>query len=196
MKKRILTCLIILVMLLIVVEAGEILGDLYYWYSDKSSIGFFYDSPSIFLDYDSNYPSVGTAAQYASQQWNNADISNYFTSTSSGAKIGMFCYDYSTLHAIEPLITSSTSGLTDVTATYVGDFTYNSSTKFGYSHIGAYVFVVTDVSSNYQKTCTHELGHALGWNGHSSNSSDVMYYATTSITSLTTRDIDHLKQVY
>ena len=47
-----------------------------------------------------------------------------------------------------------------------------------------------------KKTCTHELGHALGWIGHSGTSSDIMYQSGSSITSLTYRDIQHLSQVY
>lgn len=44
--------------------------------------------------------------------------------------------------------------------------------------------------------CIHEVGHSLGWFGHSTLSSDIMYsYSTENIT-LTTRDKNHLVQVY
>ena len=51
-------------------------------------------------------------------------------------------------------------------------------------------------TDQYKKTCTHELGHALGWAGHSSNTSDIMYSAGSSVTSLTSRDKNHLSQDY
>ena len=47
-----------------------------------------------------------------------------------------------------------------------------------------------------KNTVTHEMGHALGWIGHSSNSNDVMYSVRSSISVLTSRDITHLEQVY
>ena len=50
----------------------------------------------------------------------------------------------------------------------------------------------------YSKTATHELGHALGYAGHSTTKGDIMYTSSTSNTTnaLTTRDINHLKQIY
>lgn len=50
--------------------------------------------------------------------------------------------------------------------------------------------------NEYKKTATHELGHSLGWKGHSSNSNDIMYGTASSVTNLTSRDSNHLSQVY
>lgn len=46
----------------------------------------------------------------------------------------------------------------------------------------------------YSKTATHALGYA----GHSTTKGDIMYTSSTSNTTnaLTTRDINHLKQIY
>ncbi|WP_139902880.1 matrixin family metalloprotease [Clostridium thermarum] len=50
--------------------------------------------------------------------------------------------------------------------------------------------------NGYKKTATHELGHALGWRGHSSSTTDIMYESASTITELTTRDKEHLMQIY
>ena len=63
---------------------------------------------------------------------------------------------------------------------------------------------VTDLSeeglssslSNYINVATHEMGHLLGWYGHSTYSSDIMYSSPTSVVSLSNRDIRHISQVY
>jgi predicted Zn-dependent protease len=51
-------------------------------------------------------------------------------------------------------------------------------------------------TNQYKKTMTHEIGHLLGWSGHSSNSNDIMYSSGSSITTLTLRDKNHLSQIY
>ncbi len=48
--------------------------------------------------------------------------------------------------------------------------------------------------------CLHEIGHALGLNGHSPNSNDIMYCSETGSESrrpqLTVRDLATLKKLY
>jgi uncharacterized repeat protein (TIGR02543 family) len=47
-----------------------------------------------------------------------------------------------------------------------------------------------------RRLSTHELGHALGWHGHSLNSSDIMSSELSNFATLTSNDIDHLRQIY
>ena len=71
-------------------------------------------------------------------------------------------------------------------------------TKTGYRQVSALGCIVDNnrTSAEYIKTALHELGHAVGWNGHSANTSDVMYGYGSSVTVLTNRDKNHLSQVY
>ena len=49
----------------------------------------------------------------------------------------------------------------------------------------------------YKNIITHEIGHALGWHGHSSVSSDLMYAnVTKNNITVGTRDAAHLNQIY
>lgn len=62
---------------------------------------------------------------------------------------------------------------------------------------GAVVIIVDKgLMSDYNHVTTHELGHALGWIGHSTERSDLMYAVNNGTTELTPRDIEHLLQIY
>ena len=56
--------------------------------------------------------------------------------------------------------------------------------------------MLTDPSNKYKGIAMHEMGHVLGWLAHSTTSTDVMYDIPNSVTSLTTRDKDHITQIY
>ncbi|MBX9687103.1 MAG: matrixin family metalloprotease, partial [Candidatus Obscuribacterales bacterium] len=49
-----------------------------------------------------------------------------------------------------------------------------------------------------RQTALHEVGHALGLNGHSSNPGDIMYFASVAVNSpqLSERDIKTLQLLY
>lgn len=48
-----------------------------------------------------------------------------------------------------------------------------------------------------RKTCLHEVGHALGLQGHSSNRNDIMYYAVSPTQGqLTARDVATMNKLY
>lgn len=42
----------------------------------------------------------------------------------------------------------------------------------------------------------HELGHALGYAGHSENNADVMFKDANGSTTLSANETNHLKQIY
>lgn len=52
--------------------------------------------------------------------------------------------------------------------------------------------------SGFQETCAHEFGHALGLNGHSEDSRDVMFavHLTNTMKPLSVRDVNTMKTAY
>ncbi len=90
------------------------------------------------------------------------------------------------------------NGVTYTTYSIEGIWQYGNMSKSGRKITKAVGCVIDKghTIDEYRNTCTHELGHALGWAGHSYNSSDIMYSMGTSVTSLTARDVNHLSQVY
>ena len=84
---------------------------------------------------------------------------------------------------------------------------YGSSTTTSYGGKTKYVLGLNDgeiqiydglgrTPTQVQKTTTHEMGHALGWHGHSKVYGDLMYTSSETSNGMTSRDINHLKQVY
>ena len=75
--------------------------------------------------------------------------------------------------------------------------------KTGYTFQGIIGCVVDQglilMENRYRMVATHELGHALGWMGHTSDPDSIMYpniILGVSITTLTDIDKRHLRQVY
>lgn len=58
------------------------------------------------------------------------------------------------------------------------------------------IYVLCEDNSYIQTTVSHEIGHSLGFFGHSTETASILYYGDYSINYyLTIRDIDHLKQL-
>ena len=98
-------------------------------------------------------------------------------------------------------LSDSLSGLTSMNYSQYAYLNYNGSTKMLKKMISASVFIIDNgrTEAKYNKTFTHELGHALGWLGHSSrtnNNLDIMYAYSSTVQNLTYYDKAHLNQVY
>lgn len=203
MKKRLMICLLVFTLLLS--NSFTCFADtLNVFYSDEDVIAY---DPVRTL-YSRLYDGFTSSdfSSYLSQgrnQWSNTGISTYGVDEVDDSTIEIYGGTRATLEDIEPDLVNYTALTVMDDYSYVGDHTYSGRTIENYEilksiiyspkHPATYLFT----SSKYKRQFTHELGHALGWWGHSSNSSDVMYSsADSSIYTLTSRDKNHLIQNY
>ena len=57
-------------------------------------------------------------------------------------------------------------------------------------------YLSTYWENEYKAAFTHELGHAFGWFGHSTQSGDLMYSDPVGVYTIQNRDKNHLLQVF
>lgn len=205
-KTIFLVCLIATVLISQLASAYSIIP-IEYWYSNDSKVGHWTSIPEItkikFNDNSSFYFNFGYAN--ARSQWASAGIQTTDNGSSPSCVIVCFGGTASELIALG-FVTSGTlngvNGYTRITDNnlsldaYLG---YNNTQKILYELVPTIpVFIVDNGSSLSQTSNTfiHEVGHALGWLGHSTQSSDIMYSYGTEITTLSTRDRLHLSRFY
>ncbi|MCR5828907.1 MAG: matrixin family metalloprotease [Lachnospiraceae bacterium] len=147
-----------------------------------------------------NSPYFLDGISHACSQWGNALSLNISSSiTYYDAPIRYFGGTLSAINTFwDYQLSNGLNGITDshfypTDTWYLGSMAYT-----GVTIDGAEGCIIDKghTLNQTKKTCTHELGHALGWIGHSGTSSDIMYKHGSSTTSLTYRDIHHLSQVY
>lgn len=177
-----------------------------YWNSDSSQIGYWSSTPKVFLECLDNsvstfYTNCTAGFSSALTQWNNTlllDMQNSPLSTDT---------DISCQGGTRSLLSSISgrtfsTGITGVTFTRkntVSSYSLGGRTYYLQEMARAYIYIFSDsgLSAAAQKKCiTHEFGHALGWFGHSSVSTDVMYGISSSYFTLSQRDAQHLAQIY
>lgn len=179
------------------------LGTLSYWYSDSTTIER-WDTHSLTvravkLDTLAVF-SFNVSLTHACDQWKvPLGLSLYVTSSTS-APISYYGGTRQALNnlSIFPTIYSGVNGGTINTSYQEGTYSYGATTKTGNVITSSIGYIVDNNRTNneYKETCTHELGHALGWYGHSSNWNSIMYAYGSSLTTLTYIDKNHLAQVY
>ncbi|NLL95696.1 MAG: matrixin family metalloprotease [Clostridiaceae bacterium] len=195
MKKlllSLLTIFIISIMLMNVVSA--VIANLQYWYSDFNGIAHYEDDPKFTVR-----PCTGSPSSFeddvlaAYNDWHWAGIPVYYQFNSGD--IIVYGGPYDIIKQIYPSFSPNSTGQTEITMFSMNDYyTTPSGNKDGYIMDSAKVYYNTDIAN--KKTYLHEAGHSLGWLGHSSNSNDIMYPISSSVKKLTSRDKNHLTQVY
>lgn len=183
------------------------LGTLNCWYSATASTIGRWDQDSVYvyvnkLNSNSSFELVAHMTNGCSQWGNALGVSLNVTQTDSTAPIKyygggtfiLFFYGFS--------VTSDVNGQTNLTATNEGTWTYGQAIKTGMLISGVSGCIVDNMSGSgrttteIKETCIHELGHAMGWYGHSSATTDIMNGNGSSVVTLTYRDKNHLSQVY
>jgi len=152
-----------------------------------------------------------TAVQHAANQWNAAfgltgsnrmTIQSFSGSPPSDAKIIFYGGITSELETIFGSGKVNSNGGCDQNSIFEGLWTYGNSTKEGRLMTKAPCWVRRNsnfTQDHYNNVATHELGHALGWMGHSSTKGHVMYVRNLTdgySTALKTAEIKHLQQAY
>lgn len=207
-RKKIMICFCILITFIVVSSKpvyAEHYGIVTHWYSDSSKVSFFEDDIKIkYIPMNMYFPQGDNAYTNAVAKWNVVDYIS-ITPVISGNQITFCSGTMSELKNYDSDfsgISSSDTGYMVGSSTLAGTITYQQSTtvtKYVYENIWSKGCVINKggrTTIEYNKTGMHELGHCIGWNGHSSISSDVMYSYGSSVTDLTTRDKTHISQIY
>ena len=180
------------------------LGNLSVWYSTKNSIGR-WSSSSIKvymekLNTNTSFTFIESLTN-ATSQWHSAlGVTLTANVNAPASPIRYFGGTASEVTAAGLSVVAGDNGRTTYSYYYEGTwYLYPlDTTKTGNRHVNAqgYILDKNRTASAYIKTALHELGHSLGWEGHSSNVSDVMFGSGSEVTTLTNRDKNHLSQVY
>ena len=124
------------------------------------------------------------------------DINMIETLQESTANIKVYGGSTSELFELGYYLDATTLGLTSSNYFYVGYYTYGSSVRLAAKMDSAVVcikYVSGKTADEDRNTCVHEFGHALGFFGHTSSSSTVMYPYGHSGYELQTSEKNHLK---
>lgn len=164
-------------------------------------------------EYTSYNTSTAEAMLYAIDVWNDADILPFtiryraYTS-SSPANVLFYGGSYDYIKREFPSMASGGCGFTQLgSVDFHENATYGSSTKsiYEYSVEGdeswasiTSVGVVIDNGYDHEVTGAHEMGHVLGWHGHSTSTSQLMYstYVDMSVSTPQRKDKRHIEQFY
>ena len=188
-----------------------VLGGINYWHSSANFVGCIFDNNSeikIYSEYiyemsfNSTFNNLfAFSVLHAVQEWGDA-LSDfiYFTETSVNTNSDIEIYGGT--RADLGVLNSTYAGVTEFlnNPTLVGIVTYQNEIKEVCLYSKMEILVIdydgNQIQNNIYNVTTHELGHAIGFAGHTSN--DVLsimnaLYNTVSVSSI---DIEHMYQVY
>ncbi len=209
--KRMLLCgilmLVLLSTLIIPLNTGYAAGTVNAWYSDADIVGYAkYKTGGAYAvsskSSDTNFTQTFfNVVTYAGARWNSVLPVSIGETSANYAINYIYGGTYIQMKEIVPGLQASDYGITLMNVEAGKSIRYGNTTKWAHPIIGTKVCIVHKPGHSlqaYQHTAVHEMGHMLGWHGHSSTKSDVMYAypQITPITALTDRDKTHLTQIY
>lgn len=217
MRKKFMIALVLLLCFTSLFKTSAIeFIDIYYWYSDGSNVWPWTSIPVISRSkIDGNHSSSITAGYInAINEWTAVSGIDLINLDESISPTDIKCWEgqRNTLcNGFSLTLTNEINGATyssnAQTNSYYGIIQaylmYYGAVKHLYISSSAVIYMVDqDVFpawnevAQYKNLYTHELGHALGWGGHSNEDSDVMYTFTTTTYELTYRDIGQISRFY
>lgn len=171
------------------------------WYSTSRYVGYWEEDPKVYCTTISETVNVINYVNKAWRKW-CADVleDTNITMAPTNADIRFYSGTRKQLNALGLNYTSNHLGMTY----YETSGRINpSSDYYGVYKMSTAIASVCDEAgaSMYEGVVLHEFGHALGWFGHSYVEGDVMHSSVetgneTMNTTLKTKEIQHLKQVY
>ena len=205
MKRRILSAVLFVFFALSLATPALATTTINFWYSDKTSVYYTPYDGSYYIYNLSTDSTFGTyfqaAVSHAATQW-NAVLPFSVSETSFNYALN-YVYGGTRSQLLDafPDLPTSVTGRTrtvpsgeSTTMTYMGSPRTVSALQAG-SRM-CVVEISGRTANGYKNTATHEMGHLFGWYGHSPLETDIMYDIATEITTLTSRDKTHLKQIY
>ncbi len=201
-------------------------GYLNYWYSDATQISHLKNNQiKIFVDKTAGFGktinTLITYADYALESWRDLGYSYTFVDSADECNIHLRGITRNEALSIDEGFGQAEGfciniGYNGTTATYEGQALSSAGWKSVYTTTKRSVYIVWDTNGNdgtaktsnnsalkWKAVVAHELGHALGYEGHDTSVRSIMFTSVDSIykdpinvTGPQERDFLHLKQVY